>query len=448
MRSVFLLSFCLISSFSICQTSVTVAEPMLEYRDSHGSAALSATQVLVAGGWNGTQVTSSAEYYDLTDDSWLPAASMTVARTNFAMCELNNGYVIATGGWDGSDPMSLSSSEIYHSQIDSWTAGPSLSVGRSFLVATKLLDGRILFTGGFDGNVNLAHCDIYDPVANSMTPVASMNFARSSHVALLLPDGTVLVAGGYNPDFGFQMDQCEIYNPFLDEWTITGSLNIGRDNLAGVVTPAGIAAVVGGRIFNSELNLYEGEASAEVYEPFSASWIEVSLPGKHSYNHLLDFANGYILSVSGTDQTGNGVTTTYVPVMSLNIGFNTTVELWDAATSGDQRFRSSAAKLTADTWVVTGGDDAGIGSADVWMSGSNVNDLKDLELLVFPNPSTDRFVITGEQRLRWFLVDMTGRIALLGGGNIVEVSKLPVGTYQLIAHSEQSVGFTKVQIKR
>ncbi|MCH2198197.1 MAG: hypothetical protein MK081_05400 [Flavobacteriales bacterium] len=445
MRAI-LLFLCLAATVSIQAQQAISIEPLLVSRSSHQLAKIDDTKALAAGGWDGSEISASAEYYDVETEMWLEIAPMGTARTNFAMCGLNNGYVIAAGGWDGEDPASLASTEIYDFDNDTWMTGPDLTVGRSYVETTKLLDGRILFTGGFDGNNTMATCDIYDPVANTITAAAPMNFARNSHATVLLPDGRVLVAGGFNPSLDFQMDEAEIYDPFLDEWTVTGSLNIGRDNMEGVVNESGICAIVGGRVFNGNENLFEGLASAEIYEPFTGTWITVSLPQKHCYNHMLQFGNGAIYSVSGTDQTGDGVTTTYAPSMSFSLGISTNVETIDAAEDGDQRFRSASAQLSPDMWIIAGADDAGNGTAELWMEPSAVEDIIAPSVIAFPNPSIDRFVISGEGNYFWQMIDMNGRIALEGQGNVVDVTTLPAGNYQLTSTDNENPFRLSVQV--
>lgn len=433
MKSTFITLFLVLATlFASAQWDVLSESFMNEYRQNHQVATFN-NGVIAAGGWNGTEITNTAERYSIEQDEWTPVASMAAPRTTFAMCDLNNGYVIAAGGWDGNDGPSLASTEIYDGDLDEWMDGPNLTEGRSFLRSTKLSDGRILFTGGFNGTANVATVDIYDPVSNTISAAAPMNYARSSHTAVLLEDGRVLVAGGFNPDLDFQMDECEIYDPFLDTWTEIAPLSMSRDNHASIAINDNAVMVSGGRTFNGGLNLFEGIANAEIYDIENDEWTTISLLHAHSYNHLaLGYYGQFILSPAAANQTGDGVTTTYNPPFEYNVTSEASTPLDNIAeTPYDNRHLSAAAPIES-FYMVCGGDEAEIGSATLYRSYSLSTEEAEIDQWsLFPNPAIDNMFITGTYLDRWELFDKSGRLIRNGNQQIVPVSDLASGTYIL-----------------
>lgn len=445
--------------FSLCavaQWEVLSQSFMNEYRENH-QVATGGDGVLAAGGWDGSQITGSAEIFDVNSEEWTPVASMETPRTTFAMCDLNNGYVIAAGGWDGNSGPSLASTEIYDAELDEWMAGPDLTEGRSFPRSTKLSDGRILFTGGFNGSDNVATADIYDPVSNTISPASPMNYARSSHTAVLLEDGRVLVAGGFNPDLGFQMDECEIYDPFLDTWTEIASLSTPRDNHASISNPSGFGdnsfvMVSGGRTFNGGLNLFEGIANAEIYDIANDSWTTVSTLHPHSYNHLAMGTYGvFILAPPAVNQTGEGVTTTYSPPFQFSATSEESTALDNIdETPYDNRYLSAGASFGGSFFILCGGDPDEVGSSTLFKAYDLEVSERELDRWsLFPNPAIDNMYISGQQSGGWELFDQNGMLLRSGEQNIVPVSDLAAGTYILhITQGDRTESHTFQKVQR
>ena len=414
---------------------------MNEFRSGHAMAAVGSFTVLAAGGWDGSQVTSTAEVGSPYEE-WEFVADMAVPRTDFAMHSLPESGAIVAGGWDG-QLTNHSSTEIFDAESLSFSAGPELSEGRANLVAVGLTDGRILFCGGYNGNNEVATVDIYDPISNTMSQAASMIYARSAHSATLLPSGRVLVAGGFNPNFGFQMTQCEVYDPESDTWTEVSPLNVARDNFgasSGNAENIQSTIVAGGRFFNADLNLFQGLASAEVYDEVSDEWTLIEMPFGSSYNHLLyEPLTSSMTCVAGVDESGIDVTLTYAPDMVFDPIWNEPdivvyeAEEPTATNVVIQRYRSAAASLLGGTsWMVCGGDEAGIGSCVLYDETlSSVAEERVTELSVFPNPSHSVVNFSDKRPHEWNMCNSLGQQVRSGRGLQVDLNGLPAGCYYL-----------------
>lgn len=455
--------FCLALSAS-AQWETAQLSIMNEYRESHGSARLYSPEygegVLACGGWTGDAVTASTEFFDLESGEWIPMPDMLTPRMDFAMASLGDGRVMVAGGYDGFGPLSLASTEIFDPETNEWTAGHELSVGRSFLRVTQLVDGRLLFTGGFDGNEQVATVDIFDPSDNTMAAAAPMNFARSSHTATVNPyTGTVVVVGGFNPEFGFQMDECEAYSAEADTWVTIAPLSTPRDNHACAFVASdnlgaeGVFIVSGGRVYDPGLDHFVGLTSAEITDAFGGldTWELVSLPSAMSYhNAIVDANQAHVLMAGGADYTGIGVETTYQnPLQFMSTSYTSETLLSSASIDYENRYRSSSTALySGNMCVISGGDEGGIGTAELWYANPfSVEQRSAPRNGLFPNPAVDRMRITGERFERWEVIDANGKIVGTGNAWYVEVAHLAAGRYNLTIYTDGTAiayGFVKV----
>jgi hypothetical protein len=84
---------------------------MATARDYHTATPLPSGKVLVAGGYDGSGSSSSAEIYDPASNAWSAAGDMAAKRRNHTATLLPSGKVLVAGGYNGSNP--FSSAEIY-----------------------------------------------------------------------------------------------------------------------------------------------------------------------------------------------------------------------------------------------------------------------------------------------------------------------------------------------
>lgn len=173
---------------------------MTHARSTHTATALAGGRVLLAGGYDASLTTASADLYDPGTGTFAATGPMTAARGFFTATRLSDGRVLVAGGtpssWDQSGP-ELASTELYDPKTGTFRATGSMRTPRDAHTATLLLDGRVLITGGDDRFRHpVASAELYDPKAGTFSPTGSMKAARSFHVATLLADGRVLVTGG------------------------------------------------------------------------------------------------------------------------------------------------------------------------------------------------------------------------------------------------------------
>ena len=331
-------------------TATPVASPiwtatgaMSEARTWHTATLLHDGSVLVAGGANGSSdAMASAELFDPVAGTWSPTGSMTVVRDDHTATLLPNGKVLVAGGVGSGGNEPFASAELYDPEAGTWTATGSIAEARNVPTATLLLDGKVLLTGGF----GVSSAEIYDPGTGAWTSTGRMSTDRGYHTATLLLDGKVLVAGGS----GGGGATAEVYDPNAGSWTPTAAMTGRRSGHAAVRLPDGKVLVVGGSGTDGS---FPPLASAELYDPVSASWTAIESMGwPRVYPTATLLPDGDVLVTGGFSGGDNNQVDQLAPAEL----FDPTQLTWTATTAMSQvRVYHTASLLPDGRVLVVGG---------------------------------------------------------------------------------------------
>jgi len=238
-------------------------------RAGASAAALSATQVMLDGGFSGSaaiknfsltlegDVLSGAEIFDEATGAFSPAGKMAAPRLGSTATALNNsnGEILVVGGQDNLGNV-LDTAELYDPAARKFIAVTNtMSDRRMFHTATLLLSGKVLVAGGatnLSGDTT-SSADIYDPASNSFTPaIFPMDHQRAAHTATLFTSGPlagkVLITGGVGgSSFFFKDSSAEIYDPASQEFILLSTfMNEPRSLHTATLLEDGSVLLAGG----------------------------------------------------------------------------------------------------------------------------------------------------------------------------------------------------------
>ena len=239
-------------------------------------------RVLAAGGFGPEGLIAwEAALFDPKTGSWTATGDMTYERGNQSATRLLDGRVLVAGGLGWNPPASyvdvdyveLASAELYDLKTGTSTATGSMATARVGPTATLLADGRVLVVGGEGATGYLASAELYDPATGRWMSAGTMSTVRHLYTATRLLDGRVLVVGGLAPQTppvrATILASAELYDPATATWSATASMATPRYQHAAALLVDGRVLVLGGLYFGG---LYDGPlATAELYDPGSVS---------------------------------------------------------------------------------------------------------------------------------------------------------------------------------
>ncbi|WP_437806589.1 Kelch repeat-containing protein [Sorangium sp. So ce1078] len=275
-------------------TGATMSTPREQHTATLLTSGIRAGQVLVVGGFDGTNGMNIAELFDPVTDTWVSAEAMRWPRYEHTATLLSDGRRVMVIGGDGD----IGSAEIYNSDTNTWSDAESIGA-RSGHTATLLDDGDVLVVGGVRDGLR-GDAWRYHDSEHTWSRTEPLNFAHSAHTAARLNNGTILVTGGYQlGDEGdiFESSSAEIYNPTTNRWTNTNYMRYGRADHTATLLLTGDVLVIGG-LYASDAEVYHPDD-----DPARASWSATGPAHDISRGHaaVLLPSTGEVLVTGGFD---------------------------------------------------------------------------------------------------------------------------------------------------
>jgi hypothetical protein len=336
-------------------------------RASQTATLLPNGKVLIAGGFNSTEVLATAELFDPVAGTLTPTGTMTSARFAHTATLLANGKVLITGGSDSlvalSDHVSqtaallangkvlagasdgsfdLATAELFDPDTGTFTATGAMSEVRSQHTATLLANGKVLVAGGTIGNV----AELFDPATGLFTPTSGMLVVggRWGCTATLLNDGTVLIAGGRDDENvfdAFPLNNAELFNPAAGTFAATSAMTQFRYAHTATLLNSGQVLLAGG--FNGN-----PVSDAELFDPTTGSFSRTGSMGSPRADHTATLLNDGTVLVAGAFSFS-------APLASAEVFDPATSKFAPTGSMETPRYIHTATLLNTGEVLVTGG---------------------------------------------------------------------------------------------
>ncbi|XP_029342509.1 kelch-like protein 3 isoform X2 [Acyrthosiphon pisum] len=202
------------------------------------------------------------EWYDPTTKLRKNAPAINECRKCAGFGVINDQFVFAAGGVDGSSSKSISMLDV-SSQSPSWVPMADMLVSRGEL-GVGVLGDSIYFVGGRDGYTYLQCVEAFDVSTQKWRMVSSMTIKRYD-LGIGVLNSRLYAVGGSN---GKCLNSVEYYDPTLDTWNPVAEMSEYRQGV-GVGVLDGLMYAIGGR---SSTYL----KSVEVYRPSDGIWSSVA----------------------------------------------------------------------------------------------------------------------------------------------------------------------------
>ncbi len=262
-------------------------------------------RVLLAGGITGTVAISGSELFDPTTGQWSDTGSLSVDRDTKATL-LTDGRVLVTGGidWDVDGGKAYALAEIYDPKYGQWTMTGSLRTARYAHQAILLDDGRVLAVGGYKkGDVLLASAELYDPKTGLWQLTGDIPSSRVAFGLVKLRDGRVLLAGGFTGVIWkkrVNVASAALYDPKMGQWSETRPMKDKRAGFSIIQLSNGQVLVSGGWA-QSQMEL----KSAELFDSHTETWRPAAPMTVARRNHRAALLpDGSVLVIGGSSAFG------------------------------------------------------------------------------------------------------------------------------------------------
>jgi large repetitive protein len=347
-------------------------------RAAHTATLLQNGKVLITGGFNGTEVLATAELFDPATGIFTPTGSMTTPRFSHTATLLANGKVLVAGGSSGLGDLATHDSRR----------------------ATVLAKGKVLTTDASGTTGDLATAELFDPAAGTFTITGAMSEPRSEHTATLLASGKVLLAGGATGN------AAEVFDPATGLFTPTGDLVVGgRWGCTATLLKDGTVLIAGGRDAEDVFDAFPLN-DAELFNPTTGNFASTGAMTQFRYEHAAALLNnGQVLLTGGFN--GN-------PVPDAEFFDPATGIFSRTGSMGTPRANHTATLLNDGTVLVAGGftftAPGSFSSAEVF------------------DPATNKFTPTGPMGAGRFLHTATrfnnGVVLVTGGESTITIPEV------------------------
>jgi N-acetylneuraminic acid mutarotase len=290
-------------------------------RDLH-TAVWTGSEMIVWGGYDGTNNLSTGGKYDPGTNSWTITSTTNAPSIRDAHTAVWTGSeMIVWGGFDGTNY--LNTGGRYNPGTNSWTITGTTNAPSGRNSHTAVWTGSEMIVWGGLGSSGISNTGgRYNPSTDAWTATASAPSPRYSHTAVWT-GSEIIVWGGF--DGYSDVNTGGRYNPSTDSWTMTSTTNApsGRDSQTAVWSGSEMI-VWGGFGGNGDVN------TGGRYNPGADSWTATNTgnaPSAREY-HTAVWTGSEMIVWGGQDQNS----------LPLNTGgrYNPGTNSWTATSTGNR----------------------------------------------------------------------------------------------------------------
>jgi hypothetical protein len=255
-----------------------LARPVLAERMITGShvtqtkTELSRRNVVAAATVNYTLPTISDGVTGCIEDTWTAMSTTNAPSPRFGHTAVWTGSeMIVWGGWNGTDYFNTGAR--YNPSTDSWTATSTTNAPTARFSHTAVWTGLEMIVWGGNSGLDTNTGGRYDPGTDIWTPTSTTNAPDARELQTAVWTGTeMIVWGGVNSDLLRLYRSGGRYNSSTDSWTDTSTANAPTARDMHTVVWTGSEMIVwGGNTGGGMVN------SGGRYSPSTNTWIATSI---------------------------------------------------------------------------------------------------------------------------------------------------------------------------
>ena len=303
------------------------------------------SEMIVWGGWDGTDSLNSGWRYDPVADAWMTTSTSDVPSGRASHTAIWTGSkMMVWGGSDGS--IYLDTGGRYDPATDSWTAtNNSGAPGGRYRHTAVWTGSEMIVWGGDDGSIYLDTGGRYDPATDSWTTTNTSGAPSGRNSYTTIWTGNEMIVWG-GDDGSIYLNTGGRYDPETDSWTATNTNGAPSGRYSHTAIWIGSEMIVWGG-----LDDFFFQATGARYDPVTDSWTATNTSGAPNgrYNHTAIWTGSEMIVWGGWANEHLNTGGSYDPVSDSWTLTNTS-----GAPSGRSRH---TAIWTGSEMIIWGGND-------------------------------------------------------------------------------------------
>jgi N-acetylneuraminic acid mutarotase len=236
-------------------------------RSSH-TAVWTGSEMIVWGGFNGTQTVNTGGRYNPAMDSWTATSITNAPSARASHTAVWTGSEMIVWGGSADQFTALNTGGKYNPSTNSWIATSTTNAPSARASHTAVWTGSQMIVWGGDSGVNSG--GRYNPNTDNWAATSTANAPspRYLHTAVWTGSEMIVWGGFYSPP-PMALNTGGRYNPITNSWALTNTTDAPSARFDHTAVWTGIQMIVWGGI--------DGDNTGGKYNPSTNSWIATSI---------------------------------------------------------------------------------------------------------------------------------------------------------------------------